>query len=271
MNTTKTSHTHIGKLLQIVGIALIAVTATSSAVRADFAGDTTLGIKFDNNQMTTSSLMGVPAVQTQNWNFTGNTATGTFGTLNSDTGGSAAATSVTGTWASSGTQTNTGGNPWTNSPNVTQSGNSPLYYGELDGNAAPVTLTFAGLNSFAPNGYSLYIYDAYNITSWTGTMALTGAATGNASLNYIVGAQNAQTWAQSTSTSTPGDYLLFTGLSGNNLTVTMTPQGGFLNYAIQAVEFVANPVSTPEPSTYALLLGGIVALGFCVRRRQSSI
>jgi hypothetical protein len=69
-----------------------------------------------------------------------------------------------------------------------------------------------------------------------------------------------------------GDYLLFSGLSGSTLSISFVggPDPGLA--AINGIEIVANaPVLVPEPSTYALLLGGLLVLVYGIRRRQANL
>lgn len=264
-----TSQTHLRKMLQVVAIAIISVGTSASVAFADFAGDTSLAIKFDpfSGSFSSSSLAGVTAVQTQNWNLTANTATGTFGTLSEDTGGVSSSTSVTGTWSSSYLDTGFQG-PFGDGRNLGSAppANAGLFYGGLgsNGTSSIITISLSGLGSeFTSNGYSLYLYSSQTNTSGRGG---TFSVNGGTSFNTLNLLPATSTWTPSTSGSTQGDYVLISGLTSSSLTIT--GNANTIATEIQGIELVANPAATPEPTTYALLLGGVLALGFCVRRRQ---
>ncbi len=125
--------------------------------------------------------------------------------------------------------------------------------------------------------YDLYVY-AFNESSALGTFTVTpaGSAVGvsqNAELESTFDPNNPFTMATAT---TPGDYLLFTGLTGSSFTLTADRQAGDTSSTtfvpIDGFQLVATPAAVPEAST-TISFGLLLALGlggFAVARKKAA-
>ena len=131
-----------------------------------------------------------------------------------------------------------------------------------------------------------YLYNADQPT--TGTLTLSGLTPGQAyTLQIFEGGQDGLTGGTETikdtttgssaivTTSAPGSgdsYVLdiFTAGGGGSESISFTPLVGADGYFAPAAVFNAINLEAgvvPEPSTYALVLGSLAFLGFCVRRK----
>jgi hypothetical protein len=136
--------------------------------------------------------------------------------------------------------------------------------------STPVTLTLGGLN--AGDSYSLIAYvgslNYYGSQAADVTLGSTSyyLKTDGGSLSYYT--QSTDT----TDTNLPtADYVEFTGISGAALSseaLTVTGAGTGLG-GFQLIDNGAAVV--PEPSTWAMMLGGLGMLAFCVRRKAASV
>jgi hypothetical protein len=120
----------------------------------------------------------------------------------------------------------------------------------------PATLTFAGTGV----DYISFLWgspDTYN--------RLTVTSTGGVTQSFDVGTLG---FLSTTGDQSVSEYVQFTASAGVRITAlsfSNTPEKD----AFEAANFtVTTPV--PEPSTYALLLAGIGAVGFVARRRRST-
>ena len=244
-------------------LGLAVVLGVSSSALADQAGDTTIAVKFGNVDFSSSQVAGVTAVQTKNWNlFTG--ATGGSLSLNQDISGSASSVVVAFTYAApeviGSFNTPFGDGRSFQSPTA----NAELMYGGLGSTSSTASLTLAGLSSAYSSGFSLYIYTSDTDTNSRGGSFTVDGGSPVSNLNTDPGAPP-DAWVQSTSGSVPGDYVLFTGLTGSTLTISMTAP---IDNEIEGFEIVATGGSEspiPEPSTYAMLVAGLLVLG-CYRK-----
>ena len=126
--------------------------------------------------------------------------------------------------------------------------------------------------------YDLYVY-AFNESSAMGTFTVTpaGSVTGvsqNAELESTFDPNNPFTMATAT---TPGDYLLFTGLTGSSFTLTADRVAGTTDSTtfipINGFQIVADaPAAVPEAST-TISFGLLLALGLgavAVRKKKAA-
>ena len=175
-----------------------------------------------------------------------------------------------------------------------QSGNSLVPTSGLNSTyGLYIAFTSAGVNSVNSSGftagtltslnYTLYattggMYDSSSIVLGTGSLSsgtnvfsstssgsTVTTATANASLTF---AENA---ASSAFFESPNPFyaLTQTSFTNNTDTITSKANGFTLTAGAGSVTFVAAPV--PEPETYALMLGGLGALGFVARRRNRNV
>jgi hypothetical protein len=261
-----------GRIARVAAIAAITTTASASVAFADFNGDDSVGIKFYNNAagVTAASLVGVTAVESQNWNLT-NGASGTFGTLVEDNGNGglsgASNTSITGSWSAASEGQNIDNNNF--GGGSFGSGNGGFMNGYLAYPSSQnidtnnITINLANLGSEFSGGFDLYCYSVDE----TGSGFDTKFTVGSTSLTST--SHNGPTWING------GNYVEFTGLTGTTLSITATGVNNNFNYqpSVQAIEIVSDPVSetpVPEPSTYAMLLGGLLMLGYIARRRSNA-
>jgi hypothetical protein len=126
------------------------------------------------------------------------------------------------------------------------------------GSSTPSTLTFSNLK---PNeSYELQIFDGTNGVG-PGTEGVSdGTASGTLDYNnapsyasYII-----ETFTTSTSTT-------------ESINIADGPAQGGGTFAIIDAVNLQDAGAAPEPSTYAMMLGGLAVLGFCVRRKISRI
>ena len=156
------------------------------------------------------------------------------------------------------------------------SGSGYTVYGALaPGNPGSIGTLTLGLNSGALNflaGSSL----AFDISGATSdTLKFTGVG------DWLAGSGNATLALNASGVQTDTPYVVFQNVStsgftfadisgtpvGYTPTLTFTGADGGAFGAEYADDYVLTFTETPEPSTYAMMLGGLVLLGFCVRRR----
>jgi len=125
--------------------------------------------------------------------------------------------------------------------------------------------------------YDLYVY-AFNESSAMGTFTVTpgGSTAGvsqNAQLESTFDPNNPFTMATAT---TPGDYLLFTGLTGSSFTLTADRVAGTTDSTtfipIDGFQIVSTPAAVPEAST-TISFGLLLALGLsavAVRKKKAA-
>lgn len=164
-------------------------------------------------------------VQKSNWNNAGQAASAQPLKLRDENG---ALTNATLTWK--------GANPWS-LPIADASGNTRLMQGYLDnGDAKPITVSITGLDA-APRGYDVYLYkDGDNANSdMDGTYALNGTPVtcrDPRGVNFNGTFDNCSDGA--------GNYILFSNVTGPNLSFTATPTPG-LRSPINAIQIVPRP------------------------------
>jgi hypothetical protein len=240
-----------GKLIINIAVACLA-----------FAGSTkaqTLGIDFTANQNTDqgNAVTGTAGVVAQaNWNNVnaGGAATGSSSSLLYSDGSAASGVSVS--WSA----------PDTYSANYAlNNGNETLLSNFLD--STPATGSTVSITGLSGGTYDLYIY----IAGDQGSPAIRGGT-------YDINGTAFTLYNNGTADSANGDFSLASGdgvtagnyfettITGTSLTVTTTATHGtdsFLRAPIDGLQLVA----VPEPSTWAMMLGGVGMLGIFRRRR----
>jgi hypothetical protein len=231
-------------------LGLVCLSSTTRAARAD-----SIGIHFSGGQasnvLAASTSAGVVA-QT-NWNNLGVT-TGTNVALNNNNG---IATGTTITY-SSGTN---------GSFSTTATAGDEQLNGGFIARPANTANNFT-LNNIAYSTYDIYVYNlsatGTQVQTTLGATSFYGTAPDPRSAGYVDNDPGtAYTYTQATSTTagtfTPGaNYVRFTNLSGATQSFNVTGLSGFGR--IGGIQVVNTTVPTPEPSTYAMMALGLVAL-----------
>jgi hypothetical protein len=223
-----------------------------------------------------TGVAGVPSVAQGNWNnLAGPTGTAAAGTLVGKGGQSVAGTTLT--WTSA--------NSWTINTADAADSDAALMKGYLDTtNTSSTVVSVANLPA-EWSEYDVYVYldgDAnagragnYTITTaLDGTRTATVADTANWNVAAAGGTYSRANENASDLTTTPGftagNYLVFTGLTDPNF--TLTAQGSLAGASpprapINAIQVVATQV-VPEPGSIALVAVGALMLASRHRRRR---
>jgi len=253
-----TSHVQLGKMLQVAALVVIAAPASASLAFADNSDNYSITMKFDNQSngsppsLTSASTVGVDP--STNINLDNAASSGTLG-LTQDLNGAASSSGASLTFA------DTAGLSYADSGVTLSSINTAFYEdGLVNDPTLSVNVTSLGAN-YTANGYSLYVYAGSQYGGNTSTYKLTDGAIVETPQGATPGGFD------DTGYNLGKEYVVFSDLTGSNFTLTDTYSGGG-TATLPGFQIVANVSAVPEPSTYALLLGGVVVLGFMVRRRQ---
>ena len=175
----------------------------------------------------------------------------TQGTVGTDVAGSVGATTV------NFTMTNPGG--FASAPGGGVYDNTPMRTGAFV-YAVPLTLSLSGLSAFAPLGYDVIVYGTGNNAAGGGNQ---GAYSDGTTTYYMQRAvvHNA-TLIQSSDINSgdgvdEGNYVVFSGLSGDTQSITLTTVNG--NTGLGGFQIVA----IPEPATLGMVAvfgGGILLI-----------
>ena len=208
---------------------------------------------FGDENLAAAEVAGAPGFAQANWNnhASGGQAPGSvpLNDLTADNGGTAVSTTVdVVSWSQS---TN---NSWHyNGHGSTPDDKLMGGFGNQD-----MTLTFADVNSFTPDGYTVVVYYGNNefFTNPTTTIDVNGqiqtiqTSDVLASVGYIQNTDNG---------ATDSNYAVFTGVSGDTLTIDLQSSQ---NDGISAVQ----SIQIPEPASAGLL--GVGLLLTALRRRR---
>ena len=151
-----------------------------------------------------------------------------------------------------------------------------LFGGGLNNHYGPATFTLTGLDQFTSYDLTLYYATPASFAqNRTAEFTTTGSA-----LTYYVAGENGfgSGFTQSNSTDpllyANGNYVTFTGLTAANESITFDAGGPQPeNFALVGFQIVGSntPLSAPEPSTWALMFGGLVLLVGMQRLRRNDV
>jgi len=272
--------------------SLIVAGSLCAALSSAQAQTNTISFHFSGNSNTpqnlkTTDVAGVPSVAASNYNE----VPGSSGTVNNlgYSDGSNSGASLT--FVSYDAQNNGLDDPNAN-PNYASQPNSKLMNGFIESGPANTppsssrtpnaSVTVSNLSFATPYSVYVYFYNADgntggNMNSQNGTFTITTSTNPNGvSMNAMTlssfDVNNPFTQATAT---TPGDYLVFSGITGSSFTLTADRQTGDNSTTtfipIDGFQIVGTPAAAPEPAGFvpfvlgAVLLGGLVA----ARRRTA--
>jgi len=236
----------------LIGCLVIASSAVSHAqvlVNVDF--DTPAG----DNGTTTANGAAVLGMSGDYWNNFGGNYALPSGTLSSSGGLVNSANTGTGitlsTTGSAGEYSDGGGSP---TPGFLMTGYS---FGNI-------TLSLTGLTAYNGDTFTLELYGAGNQVGQGSTFTLSGSSTAS---DFTSGT------TRTIATGPEDSYDTFTGtISGGTLGIDVTSNGSSQNIAIiNGFQLELTPGEVvPEPSTWALMLAGVIGLVVFSRRKNVS-
>ncbi len=244
MKAIRKLHLTVGLLVTAIGLA------SSPVVSAQIIG---ISVNFDgaNGTLNSGDVAGV--VPLSNWNNVNSTVQwglDTFSGLIDSTGASVAMTFS----AYIGYATSGGGNSGPNSGDAKMLGGG-FAYGSGGGTISITNIPYAS--------YSLYVYVGPDSAYHASDPNFNGSITVGSTTYYYQNLANSSTYVQSVDTTGPSlissqaDYVLFTGLTGSSLDFIVNAPN-WNNTGVYGFQIVESAV--PEPSTYVLLMFGVLAL-----------
>ena len=253
-------------LLATFGAMPFSRTSEDSMIGINFVGKGTASGTVYTRPLATTESAGAPGSNQANWNNAEGSSNSTGQSLQDENGQE---TDTTLKWTYSGKGWNA---------NISDAdGNGCLMKGYIYQFSGPPSVTVSGLGSpFTTSGYDVIVYfdgpngggsdvdwvTAYAINDGVTTATIYGkdAKTAGWSGTFI------QAFGTSTTDATPGNYVRFTGLTGNTFTLTATPVTG--SGPINGLQIV----SVPEPLSMALLAVGLaIPLGLARKSRKSAV
>lgn len=245
--------------MKLGGLALGGVVVLAGLVASPTraSAGTIIGINFTNGTMTLLSTAQPGIIPGANWN----NAVGASGTNLSLQDSTGAATSALLTFAAAGAY-----DQFT-TPNTPNSDTNTMYRGGVygDSNSIEVSITVTGIPYSA---YYLYVYASADSDSTSplgignGTTLFYYASDGRSnsaatSLLLTTSTNNA------IPTSGPGQYQLFSGLSGSSISlVTLGSISNVLSNNVFGLEIV----EAPEPASFLMLVGGLGLLALRISK-----
>jgi PEP-CTERM motif len=270
-------------LATVFGAAALGVMVLASPAQAGPMTHT-IGIKFgaDEPSGTNGSVLlptdiaGVPAARTANWNNAFG-ASGTIGPpgpafLMRDDFGIATTTGTSVMWTASNTWTTQGRGEDSNNNFIPNTPDWKLMRGYLDENAVPGTVNIK-VSNLPPDfaRYDVYVYFLDSVAGRFGDYTVNGITVHNLPANTGP-VFNGPAYVQAVGDNSPGNFLLFAGLTDSTITITAN-NAPDTRAGISAIEIVAEaplPPPIPEPTSLALVgigLAGLLAYGWRRRAR----
>lgn len=232
----------------VLVVSLAARAAAQTIISVNFQGSNTVALA-------SGDITGASPFAAGNWNNLAG-ASGSSGGLVDSAGN---VTSITTTFSA--------GPFGAEGPNTANSNPQQILFGgALNVNFGNASFTLSGLSAFG--SYDIVAYYSGG-TSFPGSRHASMTASGSSDIFYIAGINSVySSYTQSNSTDSaihaPGNYVLFSGLTGDTQTVSMV----YGNNSMSLVGFQISGVPVPEPTSIGLILAG--GLAILVRRRHIS-
>jgi hypothetical protein len=261
--------------------AALGVVAFASSAQAGPMTQT-IGIKFGADEpsgsfgsmLLSTDMAGVLGVRTAHWNnLFGATGTVGPGVLVRDDFGIATTTGTSVTWSSSNTWASIGrGENNNNFP--AGSADFKLMQGYLDNN--PGMATTITINNLPPDfaKFDVYLYFLGGVAGRFGDYTVNGITDFMIHSGGLGTGTNGPAYVQAIGDNSTGNFLLFQGLSGSTISITVSTDPVGFRSPINAVEIVAQqlPPVIPEPTTLALMgvgMAGLLAYGWRRHRARA--
>ncbi len=140
---------------------------------------------------------------------------------------------------------------------------------------ANLIYTDNGNITFTVNDLSYANYDVYVFVGNSGSNLANNSGTiGTETLKFQTTSYHESSFLINSDPTNPGttiaNTLEFTGLTGSSFTYTQPDGYGATSNSISGFEIV-EVAAAPEPSTWAMMFGGIACLAFYVRRRAAQV
>jgi hypothetical protein len=127
-----------------------------------------------------------------------------------------------------------------------------------------LTLSLSGMTS--TDTYALYVY----IEPPTWGSGSTGTITDGTQTFSIEGDKTLTSFTQITGSNADGNYVEFTGITGSSSLSVSIPGANTVGVAGFQLEDLGGGSAVPEPSTWAMMLGGVLMLGVVLRKRTKT-